>query len=82
MGVIPRRGTELVELVQRQEGLSLLRAGQYSVGMYTLEKEEHVRSTRERLVSRWGRGIDRGMLREYKVMYYVLGKLLSRVGEA
>jgi hypothetical protein len=53
----------------------------YLQGMYSLAKEVDIANTRHRLVSRWRRGIDRPMLREYKVLYYQLGQLLGKVGE-
>jgi hypothetical protein len=77
----PRKADELMELVREGEGLSTKAARPYLHGMYTLDREVDMECTRKRILSRWARGIDRGMLREYKVLYSMLGHLLERVGE-
>ncbi len=79
--MVSRKTDELMGVLQEAEGLSPKAAKAYVHGMYTLDREVDMESTRKRILSRWARGIDRGMLREYKVLYYVLGQLLNRVGE-
>lgn len=76
-----RKDNELIEMVKAGEGLTPKGITAYVYGMYTLDKEVDMEGTRKRILSRWARGIDRGMLREYKVLYYVLGQLLEKVGE-
>jgi hypothetical protein len=77
----PRKNNELMEIVREVEGLTPKAVTAYVHGMYTLDREVDMEATRKRILSRWARGIDRGMLREYKVLHYVLGQLLERVGE-
>lgn len=43
---------------------------------------EDIEQVRAVLMTRWREGIDRDMLREYKVLYYTLGRVLRQVGEA
>lgn len=75
----------MIEVVVREvvkaEGIKPASAVRYLRGMYSLANEVDIANTRQRLVSRWKEGIDRSMLREYKVLYYQLGQLLGRVGE-
>ena len=46
-----------------------------------ISSEEDIEQVRAALMIRWGEGIDRGMLREYRVLYYALGRALRQVGE-
>lgn len=76
------KGIEVIELIKKDRGIGPVRAEAYALGMYTLSSERDMEETRRRILARWARGIDRGMLREYKVLYSALWQLLSRVGEA
>lgn len=71
----------LVRGIATELGIRVGSAERYLQGMYLLANETDVANTRQRLLSRWRHGIDRNMLREYKVLYYQLGQLLGRVGE-
>jgi hypothetical protein len=73
--------SEVVTNIARELGIRPNTAERYLQGMYSLAREVDIANTRQRLVSRWRDGIDRAMLREYKVLYYQLGQLLGRVGE-
>lgn len=72
---------EVVRTASMELSMRLGSAEGYLCGMYYLDSEVDIANTRQRLVSRWRRGIDRAMLREYKVLYYQLGQLLGRVSE-
>lgn len=76
-----RKGPEIMEMIRKEEGLGPKGVEAYIYGMYSLGTERDMINTRKRLLDRWGRGIDRSMLREYKVLYWALGQLLRRVGE-
>lgn len=72
---------DVMDLIREREGLRPKGVGGYIYGMYTLDTERDMINTRNRLLNRWSRGIDRPMLREYKILYWALGQLLRRVGE-
>ncbi len=76
------KSIEVVELIKQGKGVGQVRAEAYLLGMYTLNTERDMEETRRRILARWAKGIDRGMLREYRVLYLALWQLLSRVGEA
>lgn len=72
---------DVVRDIATELGIRPGSAERYLRGMYSLATEVDIANTRRRLVSRWGQGIDRAMLREYKVLYYQLSQLLGKVSE-
>ena len=46
-----------------------------------ISSREDIEQVRVALMARWRVGIDRNMLREYRVLYYALGRVLRQVGE-
>ena len=71
----------VLNLIIEDRKLSAPDLARYIQGMYGLDKAGDIEDTRTRLLQRWKKGINREILREYKVLYYALGLLLSRVGE-
>ena len=72
---------DVVRDIATELGMRPGSAERYLQGIYSLTTEADIANTRQRLVRRWRVGIDRPMLREYKVLYYQLGQLLGKVGE-
>jgi hypothetical protein len=69
----------LARKVSAREGISTDRAAVYVDGLYSLQQERDIANIRRRLLRRWREGVDRNILREYRVLYYALGQILKEV---